>query len=57
LKNNARPNRKLPRRQKPISLRIDADLLSYFQTLQPDYKRRINLVLRSYVQQKRKKRA
>jgi uncharacterized protein (DUF4415 family) len=59
---SARRNRRTkPPRKKVILFRLDGDLLDYFKSQSPDYKRHINLVLRSYMQQdarhKRKKRA
>ena len=47
----------LPRRQKLTRLYLEPDVLQFFRELDGDYKRRINAVLRSYMQQKRKKRA
>jgi uncharacterized protein (DUF4415 family) len=40
-----------------ISIRIDEDVLEYFKLQGKDYKRRINAVWRSHMQQKRKRRA
>ena len=45
------------RKQKVILFRVDGDVLDYFKNRGPDYKLRINAVLRSHVRQKRKKRA
>jgi uncharacterized protein (DUF4415 family) len=45
----------IPPKKKPISIRVDEDVLDYFK--KEGYQRRINAVLRSYMQQKRKKRA
>lgn len=45
------------RKQNVILFRMDGDVLDYFKSHGPDYKRRINAVLRSHVRQKRKKRA
>jgi uncharacterized protein (DUF4415 family) len=47
----------IPRRQKRIRLRLEPDVLGFFERLGPDYKLRMNAVLRSYMQRKRKKRA
>jgi uncharacterized protein (DUF4415 family) len=40
-----------------ISIRVDDDVLDYFKKEGAGYQRRINAVLRFYMQQKRKKRA
>ncbi len=47
----------LPPKKKAISIRVDEDVLDYFKKEGAGYQRRINAVLRSYMQQKRKKRA
>ena len=51
----------IPPKKKAISIRVDEDVLDYFKKQGSGYQRRINAVLRSYVQQsvrqKRKKRA
>jgi len=47
----------IPPKKKAISIRVDEDVLDYFQKEGAGYQRRINAVLRSYMQQKRKKRA
>ncbi len=47
----------IPPKKKPISIRVDEDVLDYFKKEGAGYQRRINAVLRSYMQQKRKKRA
>ncbi len=44
-------------KKKAISIRVDEDVLDYFKKEGAGYQRRINAVLRSYMQQKRKKRA
>jgi uncharacterized protein (DUF4415 family) len=46
-------------KKKAISIRVDEDVLDYFKTEGAGYQRRMNAVLRSYMQQKakRKKRA
>jgi uncharacterized protein (DUF4415 family) len=45
----------VPPRKKAISIRIDPDVLDYFKNGGPGYQRRINAVLRSYVDQKQKR--
>jgi uncharacterized protein (DUF4415 family) len=47
----------MPPRKKPISIRVDEDVLDYFRRQGPGYQRRMNAVLRSYVEQRKKKRA
>ena len=47
----------IPPKKKAISIRVDEDVLDYFKQEGAGYQRRINAVLRSYMQQKRKKRA
>ena len=47
----------IPPKKKAISIRVDEDVLDYFKTQGAGYQRRMNAVLRSYMQQKRKKRA
>ena len=47
----------IPARKKAISIRVDEDVLDYFRNEGAGYQRRMNAVLRSYMQQKRKKRA
>jgi len=47
----------IPPKKKAISIRVDEDVLDYFKKEGTRYQRRINAVLRSYMQQKRKKRA
>lgn len=47
----------IPPKKKAISIRVDEDVLDYFKKGGSGYQRRINAVLRSYMQQKRKKRA
>jgi uncharacterized protein (DUF4415 family) len=44
----------IPARKKAISIRVDEDVLDYFKSEGDGYQRRINAVLRSYVQQKAK---
>ena len=47
----------IPPKKKAISIRVDEDVLDYFKKQGAGYQRRMNPVLRSYMQQKRKKRA
>jgi uncharacterized protein (DUF4415 family) len=47
----------IPPKKKAISIRVDEDVLDYFKKEGAGYQRRINAVLRSYMQQKRMKRA
>jgi uncharacterized protein (DUF4415 family) len=47
----------IPPKKKAISIRVDEDVLDYFRKDGTGYQRRMNAVLRSYMQQKRKKRA
>lgn len=47
----------IPPKKKAISIRVDEDVLDYFKKQGVGYQRRMNAVLRSYMQQKRKKRA
>jgi uncharacterized protein (DUF4415 family) len=47
----------IPPKKKAISIRVDEDVLDYFKKEGTGYQRRINAVLRSYMDQKRKKRA
>ena len=47
----------MPPKKKAISIRVDEDVLDYFRKEGPGYQRRMNAVLRSYMQQMRKKRA
>ena len=47
----------IPPKKKAISIRVDEDVLDYFKKEGAGYQRRINAVLRSYMEQKRKKRA
>jgi uncharacterized protein (DUF4415 family) len=44
----------LPAKKKAISIRVDEDVLDYFKSQGDGYQRRINAVLRSYMQQKAK---
>jgi uncharacterized protein (DUF4415 family) len=43
-----------PPKKKAISIRVDEDVLDYFKHEGAGYQRRMNAVLRSYVEQKRK---
>jgi len=45
----------MPSRKKAISIRVDEDVLDYFKKEGAGYQRRINAVLRSYVEQKQKR--
>jgi len=45
----------MPPKKKAISIRVDPDVLDYFKNEGAGYQRRINAVLRSYVEQKRKR--
>ncbi len=45
----------IPPKKKPISIRVDEDVLDYFKAEGAGYQRRMNAVLRSYMEQKRKK--
>ncbi len=47
----------IPPKKKAISIRVDEDVLDYFKKEGAGYQRRMNAVLRTYMQQKRKKRA
>jgi uncharacterized protein (DUF4415 family) len=47
----------IPPKKKAISIRVDEDVLDYFKKEGAGYQRRINAVLRSYMQRKPKKRA
>src|SRR3954454_17599313 len=44
----------MPSRKKAISIRVDEDVLDFFKKEGAGYQRRINAVLRSYMQQKAK---
>jgi uncharacterized protein (DUF4415 family) len=44
----------IPPKKKAISIRVDEDVLDYFKSQVDGYQRRINAVLRSYMQQKAK---
>ena len=48
---------RIPPKKKAISIRVDEDVLDYFKKEGAGYQRRMNAVLRSYMQQKHKKRA
>ena len=45
----------IPPKKKAISIRVDEDVLDYFKKEGAGYQRRINAVLRSYVEQKKSK--
>jgi uncharacterized protein (DUF4415 family) len=47
----------IPPKKKAISIRIDEDVLNYFKKQGSGYQRRMNAVLRFYVEQKRRRRA
>jgi uncharacterized protein (DUF4415 family) len=47
----------IPPKKRAISIRLDEDVLDYFKKEGAGYQRRMNAVLRSYMQQKRKNRA
>jgi uncharacterized protein (DUF4415 family) len=47
----------MPPKKKAISIRVDEDVLDYFRKEGAGYQRRMNAVLRSYMEQKPKKRA
>jgi uncharacterized protein (DUF4415 family) len=47
----------IPPKKKAISIRVDQDVLDFFKKDGAGYQRHMNAVLRSYMQQKRKKRA
>ena len=44
----------IPQKKKAISIRVDEDVLEHFKKEGAGYQRRMNAVLRSYVEQKRK---
>ena len=46
----------IPPKKKAISIRVDEDVLDFFKREGAGYQRRMNAVLRSYMQQKRKQR-
>ena len=43
-----------PEKKKPVTLRLDADVLAWFQSKGRGYQTRINAVLRSYVEAHKK---
>jgi len=45
----------IPPKKKAISIRVDEDVLDYFKHEGAGYQRRMNAVLRSFVQQKKSK--
>lgn len=50
----ARAELVLPGRKRPISIRLDEDILAYFMAGGPGYQSRINAVLAHYVRTKRR---
>ncbi len=44
----------LPRAKQQLTLRLDADMIDWFKAQGPGYQTRINAVLRSYFEQKKK---
>ena len=46
----------IPPKKQAISIRVDQDVLDYFKNQGTGYQRRMNAVLRSYMQQKQAKR-
>lgn len=44
----------IPPKKKAISIRVDEDVLDFFKSEGAGYQRRMNAVLRSYVEQKKK---
>ncbi len=47
----------IPPKKKAISIRVDEDVLDWFKGEGAGYQRRMNAVLRSYVEQRKKKRS
>jgi uncharacterized protein (DUF4415 family) len=47
----------IPPKKQAISIRVDEDVLDFFKKQGPGYQRRMNAVLRSYMQQTRKAKA
>jgi uncharacterized protein (DUF4415 family) len=47
----------IPPKKKAISIRVDEDVLDYFKAEGAGYQRRMNAVLRSYMQQKKAKKS
>ena len=45
----------IPPKKKAISIRVDEDVLDFFRQEGAGYQRRINAVLRSYMQQRKKR--
>lgn len=45
----------MPPKKKAISIRVDEDVLDFFKSEGGQYQRRINAVLRSYMEQKKSK--
>jgi len=44
-----------PEKKKPITLRLDADLLEWFKSMGKGYQTRINAILRSYYEAHKRK--
>lgn len=44
----------VPPKKQAISIRLDQDLIDYFKSQGPGYQRRINAVLRSYMEQRKR---
>ena len=49
-----RPLVELPKPKKPITIRIDPEVLEFFQSKGARYQTRINAVLKAYVQARKK---
>ncbi len=47
----------IPPKKKPISIRVDEDVLDYFKAEGAGYQRRMNAVLRSYMEQKKRRKS
>ncbi len=47
----------MPPKKKAISIRVDEDVLDFFRRDGAGYQRRMNAVLRSFVEQRKKTRA
>lgn len=43
-----------PSKKQAISIRLDQDLIDFFKSEGPGYQRRINAVLRSYMQERKR---
>lgn len=44
----------VPSKKQAISIRLDQDLIDFFKSEGPGYQRRINAVLRSYMQERKR---